>query len=146
MQRREPWQRLWWLGVVILAWVTVGWTPAAVVAQETKRPALIDEDEEEPVKDKKGIPAKVIARVIRGENKRIRQCSSKADVKGKLRITFKIEPDGRVSDTTIATQAFRGSRVGDCISTLIDKLKFPAHEEPEAIQVTFPFRIDPDNP
>ena len=63
------------------------------------------------------------------------------DLRGKLEVKVTVQPDGRVSKTSVETTAFKGSKVGLCVADKIKDWRFPSFEG-EAQQVVVPFVLE----
>ena len=81
-----------------------------------------------------------IQQVVRQNFSKVRACSKRADVKGKLKVSFTIQLDGNTSALSVKSPEFEGSKVAACILDVVAKMYFPASEEES--QVTYPFQIN----
>lgn len=88
-----------------------------------------------------GLSKADVQATIRTNFGKIRTCSRDAEVKGKLLVTFSIKADGRVTGASIASDEFKGTRVGACVIKVVEDMKFPSHSG-DPVPVTYPFAIN----
>ncbi|MGF1509603.1 MAG: AgmX/PglI C-terminal domain-containing protein [Myxococcota bacterium] len=100
-------------------------------------------DVEIPTVNQSQLSEEAIQKTIAAGRRSLRLCyesglKGQAGLKGKLEVLVTIQPSGKVSRADIETPAFRGSRVGGCISEKIKGWRFPSFEgEPEVISIPF---------
>jgi predicted Zn finger-like uncharacterized protein len=93
--------------------------------------------------DRKTLSQDAITAVINARKKSVSICYEQSlrgreDLRGKLEVKVTVQPDGKVSKTSVETTAFKGSKVGLCVADKIKDWRFPAFEgEPQQIVVPF---------
>ncbi|MCA9554057.1 MAG: zinc-ribbon domain-containing protein [Myxococcales bacterium] len=93
--------------------------------------------------DQKTLSQDAITAVINARKKSVSICYEQSlrgreDLRGKLEVKVTVQPDGKVSKTSVETTAFKGSKVGLCVADKIKDWRFPSFEgEPQQIVVPF---------
>jgi hypothetical protein len=91
-----------------------------------------------------GLHRDEIQRVVSRAMAQIKYCYEKelnghADLDGKLVISWLIAQDGSVATTSILQNTLVDGAVGDCVSRVIARLKFPSPRGGGTVAVTYPF-------
>lgn len=82
-----------------------------------------------------------IKKVINANAGKIKACALDADVRGSLKLSWKIKGEGSVADVKIVSPEFANSRVAGCIVGVVQDLRFPAHNKNEFIN-SYIFSVD----
>jgi predicted Zn finger-like uncharacterized protein len=99
-----------------------------------------------PLPSQKNLSEKAIQATINARKRSVQICYQRVlkaqdSLRGKLEITVRVEPSGRVSKSVVQTPKFRGSRIGRCIADKIKEWRFPAFEG-EAQEFSVPFVLE----
>jgi predicted Zn finger-like uncharacterized protein len=91
----------------------------------------------EPVKDTLS-KADVLV-VVKANMGKVEGCGRKNKVGGVIKMSWKIQPSGKVSEVSVADSKFAGTPVGGCVTNEIKGWKFPASKA--ATPVSFPMKL-----
>ncbi len=98
-----------------------------------------------------GLPKDVINRIVQDNRGLIRRCYETArrrnpTLKGKVVISFKIDPNGHVTYADVKESTIGDSTLEQCIVARIRTLRFPKPEAPVETEVgSYPFYLNPVN-
>ncbi len=86
-----------------------------------------------------------IRMVIRRHARQVKKCLERQlkrnpDIHGKLLVTARVEPDGRIQQVEIGPDKFRGTYLEECLIEEVGRWRFPSFEG-EAYDLTFPFAL-----
>ncbi len=82
----------------------------------------------------------VVARAIRGNEIQLRECFADRDgapVRGFMRMTFRVNPSGEVSDVDVESSSFAEAGVFECLSERVAALHFDARADARTARWTF---------
>ncbi|HLU68293.1 MAG TPA: AgmX/PglI C-terminal domain-containing protein, partial [Kofleriaceae bacterium] len=101
-----------------------------------------------PDGDLGGLTAAEILKVVRSRKNAIGNCYERElqrskNLGGKVVITWRITPDGRVQAAKVRSTTMRNGKVEDCIVRQIAGLKFPQPKNGQTAKVNFPFIFAP---
>jgi predicted Zn finger-like uncharacterized protein len=78
--------------------------------------------------------------VIKAGVPAIENCGKKNKVSGTLKMSWKVQTNGKTSDVQVADSKFAGTPVGTCATGVIKGWRFPVHEKASP-PITFPFKL-----
>ncbi len=86
-----------------------------------------------------------IRMVIRRHARQVKKCLERQlkrnpDIHGKLLVTARVKPDGRIQQVEIGPEKFRGTYLEECLIEEVGRWRFPSFEG-ETYDLTFPFAL-----
>ena len=95
-----------------------------------------------------GLTSSEVQAVIRANLNQIRHCYEKLlqrspSASGKVKVRFKVSPNGRVASASIASSTIADSRMKGCVTSKVKRWRFPNPRGGKAVTVTYPFVFNP---
>ncbi|MBR4986896.1 MAG: AgmX/PglI C-terminal domain-containing protein [Proteobacteria bacterium] len=87
-----------------------------------------------------GLTKAEVQSVIRGAFGDVRTCSRTSQTKGKMKVSFVIKGDGRVSGAKVISPEFANTPVASCVLKVVNGMKFRASGAAD-LPITYPFEI-----
>ena len=106
--------------------------------------AQVKVDLDEPGGELGGLTAAEILKVVKSKRSAIATCYERElqrskGLGGKVVITWRINPEGRVEMAKVRSTTMRNDKVQDCIVRVVQNLKFPEPRGGQVAKVNFPF-------
>jgi len=94
------------------------------------------------------LPPEVIRRIVRQSISQVRFCYEKELVKnpalaGKISMSFVIGKTGAVTSASVGSSDVASTEVGKCLTTVFQKMTFPAPDGGGIVKVSYPFVFSP---
>lgn len=86
----------------------------------------------------------IIRRIVRAHINEVRYCYNEGlahdpDLEGRVVVQFKIDPEGKVAESEVASSTVPNDAVGTCIAGAVERWKFPRPGDGDTAVVTYPF-------
>lgn len=95
-----------------------------------------------------GLDKKIIRRIVRAHVNEVRYCYNQGltrdpDLGGRVMVSFIIEGNGEVGNSTVASSTLGDTEVSECIAEAVARWKFPKSPEGQNVRITYPFVLEP---